>query len=338
MADLCLIGNGFDLYHGLPCEYYYFGCYLIKYHPDFYSELGKMYGFKVMMRFPISDDSEWAVEYQLFWRYFEERLGQLDPLWMEDSLIDDLGLEYPDDAVDIEIPETINADTIKQYFTEWVSDTLDTDLEMKIIKQKLGKKKLEFPQDAYFVNFNYTSILEEIYQVPEKQVFHIHGKADEGIELIVGHGNKDSIHELEEKIEHMESETYYLSSQAERNRLNEYEAEKIILKNLQKDTDGLVWCLRNTLKDKQFKNIYIYGLSCGPVDMPYIKCLRKLYPDAIWHFSFFNDSEKENREKLSKKLKLKKSEVEYFNLKNDNADKIKQDIIDNLKIEEYRKI
>ena len=171
MSDLCLLGNGFDLYHGLPCDYYYFGCYLIKHYPDFYAELGRMYDFKVMARKPISDEIEWAVEYQLFWRYFEERLGKLDPLWLEDSLMDDLGLEYPDDAVDIEIPEITNADTIKKYFTEWVTDTLNTDFAMKVIEQKLENKKLEFAQDTYFVNFNYTPILEVMYQVYENPIW-----------------------------------------------------------------------------------------------------------------------------------------------------------------------
>ena len=338
MSDLCLLGNGFDLYHGLPCDYYYFGCYLIEHYPDFYAELGRMYDFKVMERKPISDEIEWAVEYQLFWRYFEERLGKLDPLWLEDSLMDDLGLEYPDDAVDIEIPEITNADTIKKYFTEWVTDTLDTDFAMKVIGQKLENKKLEFSQDTYFVNFNYTSTLGAIYQVSEDQIFYIHGNVHDGTELIVGHGNKDEIYHLKEKIEEIESETYYLSSQAERNRLNEFKAEKVILKNLQKDTDGLLWRLRSALANKQFENIYVYGLSCGPVDIPYIKGLRKLYPDVVWHFSYFNESEEEDRKNLAKDLNLKKNKTEYFSFRNDTAEEIKSEIVDSLKIKEYRKI
>lgn len=42
---LNIIGNGFDLYHGLPCSYYYFGCFLAKYYPDFYEEMAQMYNF-----------------------------------------------------------------------------------------------------------------------------------------------------------------------------------------------------------------------------------------------------------------------------------------------------
>lgn len=29
MANLNVIGNGFDLYHGLPTSYYYFACYIL---------------------------------------------------------------------------------------------------------------------------------------------------------------------------------------------------------------------------------------------------------------------------------------------------------------------
>lgn len=201
MSDLYLIGNGFDLFHGLPSDYYYFGCYLIKNYPEFYSELGRMYGFKTMIGSHFLEEFEDAVEYDLFWSKFEERLGLLDPLWLEESLIDNLDLEYLDDAVDIEIPEVTNADTIKKYFNEWVVNTLNTNAGLKIVASELGKKKLDLSEDSFFVNFNYTSILEIIYGIPDKRIFHIHGvsELEEATELIVGHGNKKSNNRLSEK-------------------------------------------------------------------------------------------------------------------------------------------
>ena len=42
---LNIIGNGFDLYHGLPTSYYYFACYLLANDETFYDELANMYGF-----------------------------------------------------------------------------------------------------------------------------------------------------------------------------------------------------------------------------------------------------------------------------------------------------
>lgn len=46
--NLNIIGNGFDLYHGLPSSYYYFGCYLIKTDAEFYEEFSNMYDFGYM--------------------------------------------------------------------------------------------------------------------------------------------------------------------------------------------------------------------------------------------------------------------------------------------------
>lgn len=340
MSDLYLIGNGFDLFHGLPSDYYYFGCYLIKNYPEFYSELGRMYGFKTMIGSHFLEEFEDAVECDLFWSKFEERLGLLDPLWLEESLIDDLDLEYPDDAVDIEIPEVTNADTIKKYFNEWVVNTLNTNVGLKIVASELGKKKLDLSENSFFVNFNYTSILEKIYGIPDKRIFHIHGISDleEAAELIVGHGNKNAITGYQKRIESIEAETYYLSSQAERNRLNEYCAEKEILENLLKDTDSLVADLKCFLRNKKIDSIYIMGLSCGNVDLPYIECIKELYPKAVWHFSYFNDKEKEARKKLVDKLLMKVDGIEYFLFKNENANEIKEKIIDKLSIQVYKKI
>ena len=76
---------------------------------------------------------------KIFWRTFEERLGVLDPTWMEGSLIDDLGLEN-DDPVDIEMPEESNSERIKEKFSEWIRETVDLTENYKTIKSKIGKK------------------------------------------------------------------------------------------------------------------------------------------------------------------------------------------------------
>lgn len=134
---LNIIGNGFDMYHGLPCSYYYFGCYLLQYHTDFYTELANMYGFGYIVQTGY-EDFEYVVE-DIFWRYFEEKLGKLDTTWIQETLEDDLGLECPD-PVDIEIPETANSKIIKKHFQEWVSSTLDTDENFNIVKEHLEKQ------------------------------------------------------------------------------------------------------------------------------------------------------------------------------------------------------
>ena len=70
--------------------------------------------------------------------------------------------------------------------------------------------------------------------------------------------------------------------------------------------------------------------------MPYIKCIRKLYPDATWHFSYYNNNEKLVRNNLAKELLLPMDKVRYFLFKNDTAEQIKQKIISDLSIETYK--
>ncbi len=143
MASLNLVGNGFDLYHGFPSAYYYFACFLIDNHPEFYDELGKMYGFTVKEEDRTFGKIKCVVENDLFWSDFENRLGNLDSTWLEESLQDDLGLEYPDDPININIPETTNSEVIKRYFAEWIRTTVGDSLCMDIIKNKIESEKLK---------------------------------------------------------------------------------------------------------------------------------------------------------------------------------------------------
>ena len=45
MSNINIMGNGFDLYHGLPTRYYYFACHVLSQDEEFYDELAEMYGF-----------------------------------------------------------------------------------------------------------------------------------------------------------------------------------------------------------------------------------------------------------------------------------------------------
>ena len=71
--SLNIIGNGFDLYHGLPSSYYYFGCYLIKEQTDLYETIGNMYGliFRKVHRTYLDFEYDLVVE-DIFWREFEK--------------------------------------------------------------------------------------------------------------------------------------------------------------------------------------------------------------------------------------------------------------------------
>lgn len=139
------------------------------------------------------------------------------------------------------------------------------------------------------------------------------------------------------RIEKIESETYYLADQGVRNRLNEYKCERSILKNLRKNVGSSLNGLRRTLDYKKLdvEEIWVWGLSCGDVDKPYIEFLRERYPNAEWKFSYFDANEKNAREKYAVEIGLDKSQVDYFELNNPNSEKILREIVAENDIEEF---
>ena len=336
---LNIIGNGFDLYHGLPCSYYYFACFLAKHYPGFYEEMSQMFGFSCY-RNAGYEEVETIVD-DIFWRTFEEKLGELDSTWMEESLLDDLGLEC-DDPIDIEIPEEANSEKIKQKFCEWIKLTVNTPENYKIIKKKIKGKKVKFSTQDYFINFNYTQTLQEIYRISDSREYHIHGECkinEDDSSLIIGHGNNEVIRNLEMQMAEIESETYYLADQGVRNRLNEYRCEHSILKDLRKNVEKILYDLRIKLDCNCLNvgEIWVWGLSCGDVDKPYIDFLREKYPTAKWLFSYFNESEKEDRKRYASEIGLDKLQVDYFELNNPGSEDICGEIVLENDIEKFEK-
>ncbi len=329
---LNLIGNGFDLYHGLPSSYYYFGCFLAETDWDFYKEMANMFDFIYARSEGFPSDELIPVVDNIWWRDFEKMLGELNPNWLEESLLDDLALEYPEDPVDLEIPETNMSERIVRKFIEWISCNVNTKSNFTTIHSMIGHKKRLFRKDDYFINFNYTQTLREIYKVSNEQIFFIHGEcrySGDSDNLIVGHGNTEAIKELEKQISSVEAEGFYMQEQAARNRLNEFKAEKEVLCNLKKDVDSIIIYMKQKLNTNAIKpdEIWVWGLSCGDVDKPYIKALTEMYPNAKWRFSYYNETEKSERIKFSAELKI--HDVEFFEFVNEDSKNIRDLLVKN---------
>jgi len=175
--NLNIIGNGFDLFHGLPSSYYYFGCYLIEKEPELYEDIGKKYSFKYREAYRSYPEYEfdYGVE-DIFWKDFERHLGDVDETFILDTYEYDLGLEndYP---IEIEMNEDLAAERIKHAFVHWVKDTLDINRNYKLINRYMkGRLIPQFGVDGYFLVFNYTHTLQKIYGVPDRNIHYVHGE------------------------------------------------------------------------------------------------------------------------------------------------------------------
>lgn len=336
--NLNIIGNGFDLYHGLPSSYYYFGCYLIKTDPEFYEGIGKMYELHYMKMVgpSIAHDYEHVVE-DIFWSDFESHLSRVDEYFVVESSLDDLGLEYPD-PVEIELEQDKSADLIKSNFAKWVRETLDVDSNYSLIKENLVKKSwIKFNDDDYFIQFNYTHTLQELYDINDERIHYVHGEChgEDGGELIIGHGNDSRILEIKYKIEKLDKEYDY--TQRNYNRRNEYRCLHNYLKKLRKEVDA---CKINCdyfygCFEEDIEIVKIFGLSMWDVDLPYLNQIRERWPAAKWSFSFYNEDNIVHIEDVAKNyLNLDDDEFTVFELKNIQTNDIRKEIVQQRMIDE----
>lgn len=165
IKHLYIIGNGFDIHHGINSSYLNFRNWLEKAEPNIYSQLCDLY--------EISTDENKAKEW---WSDFENMLSEVDlNNYVENVVIDN----YPDLSKDdfrdrdYHAAEYAASDElgaliyhVKRTFNAWIASLDKAD----------GSKRIHLiRKDSLFITFNYTRTLEELYQIPDNQVLHIHG-------------------------------------------------------------------------------------------------------------------------------------------------------------------
>lgn len=144
---LYVIGNGFDLHHGLPCGYADFRAWLQVNRPDVHRELIRLYG---------ESKSD-------LWSDFEKGLSCFD--------LDN----YPDDVKRAELVKL--KDGLNEALGAWIPT---------IGVPEKGSEIEDIDKSAVFFTFNYTRTLEDFYGIDESKVVHLHGLTDNG-GFIYGH-------------------------------------------------------------------------------------------------------------------------------------------------------
>ncbi|MCI1654227.1 MAG: bacteriophage abortive infection AbiH family protein [Lachnospiraceae bacterium] len=326
MATLNIIGNGFDLYHGLPTSYYFFACYFLKNYEEEYDQLADMYGISKGLYSHISEDLTRGIDDKGFWSQFEKSLGYIDSEWVEDSLIDDLNLEIADPPVTLEIDRPNLVSDIKGILHSWILNTVDKNEIYAIVKNRMKDNYIQFNEDDKFISFNYTHTLENVYEIED--VFHIHGECcnDNEDELIIGHGNDKGILRLQNEINELEDDAQFY--QAANNRVQEYSFEKEILESLRKPVNECVNELeRNLLSYEKPDLISVYGCSLGKVDLPYMKLIHKKWSDVKWRFSVYSSRDRKWIAEAAHQICLEEGQWMSFEFKNLLSSHIQKEIV-----------
>lgn len=270
--NLFVIGNGFDLAHGLETSYGDFRDYLEEKDWSYLESLENMYGFSC------NSKKQWVKEY--LWRDFEANLSNID-----ESTITDGG-EYMDlglDGGDIGIEDTLDEYWQDQYgFIERLNGFVKSWVNQVDVNTTIRTDIIDADTSDKFITFNYTLLVEEVYKVDKYNVLHIHGSIDEDdTEPVIGHGNKEKITQFREVAKKASEKCYEKKSSIYNAVANYYERTL-------KDANYFFCHNRDFFKKlKDVKSISIIGHSLGDVDMPYFKGIKgNVNKDTIWNIYY----------------------------------------------------
>jgi hypothetical protein len=301
--SLYIIGNGFDLMHGVPSSYY-----------SFRDSMGRQNELRNALELYIRKEDLWAD--------FEESLAHLDDEAMLGTVNDWMDIlnvkdQFDDDfsAADFFMAAetaTGSAQTIMRElpkrFRKWVSTLKPLDSE-KSLEDIIAKQ-------STFINFNYTEFLETIYGVPKKNVWYIHGDRREKKELILGHAPGAEF-EVEintrgrsSELSKMKNQTAYDLHETAGYQLNHY------YDSTTKKSNDVIKANKDRFKAlSQVENIVVIGHSLSPVDYPYFKEIINCNQNATnmqWFISWYSSDDLKRISEFISNLKIMSSNVKMF--------------------------
>lgn len=282
-SRLYIIGNGFDIHHGIRSKYSNFRDYVQNQDNDLYEMLEKYF-----------DTDE-------LWSDFEETLAHIDTDTITQDATDFLVSYGADNWSDAyhhdyqhEIQQALDLVTVKlrTHFTNWI-------LELEIPDSPNANIKT----GSIFINFNYTDTLECAYGISPKKIFYIHNKAiDNDSVLILGHsrdfGDDDSFSKNNDE----DTDTRVAQGN---DLLDNY------FKETYKDTETIIReniSFFNSLKS--INEVFVLGHSISPVDIKYFQLIKeKISKNTDWTISYYQDAEKQDKAQILKNLGIDSSKI-----------------------------
>lgn len=284
MVNIVIVGNGFDVNHGLPSRYADFKTWLCTNDKELFDFLERY----------IDVAGDW-------WNDFERSLSEIDiPKLIRETPLENRPLDsrFPPD---FSHPASWRLDSVRNSislkFTEWVK-TLDG---MKI------EKKMELPEACLYISFNYTDTLERVYGIEENRIIYIHGKASRGDELIYGHGKNKYVLESDvmEKYHLHRSDDFliagtYGNSERELTSHLSYWQKYIQL-------GSYYDVLRPAVMGANI--VRVYGLSFSEVDYPYLHWITEKNRNLRWRVSWHTERDIERIQETFKALSVEGYEL-----------------------------
>jgi len=292
-TNLYIIGNGFDLHHGIQSSYSSFRAYLKQVDNSLF-DLVEEY---------LSPDENWSD--------LEESLASLDSDYLAENasgFLVSYGAEdwsdsyHHDYQYEIEqIVESLSS-RLREKFTAWIR-------QLYIPSTDEIKKLLEINNDAIYLSFNYTNTLEKVYGIPKSNTLFIHGYVNSGkTELILGHAwnpadiltlNEDDYERLDTRVIEGDEIINRYFHQTFKQTSKVIEVNETFFNNLENISD-----------------IYVLGHSLSYVDKEYFEVIVKTInrKKVQWKVSYHNKHELARHQDTMKELGIYKSNLQFFQL------------------------
>lgn len=279
--NLFIIGNGFDRAHNIQSSYKSFKDFFEKYESnEFVEETCQEFvckGYRVYEPQNGFNVIQMAIDRtgnDVEWKCFEETLGLIDfhEVLLEKGSNNEQFIREENHRILSKLLNSINE--MKDVFAAWTNRINIDALPKEDFVNLISTEDL-------VLNFNYTKTLERVYGICNN-VYHIHGT--DGMDIVVGHGNKEVFDDYIEDI--------YPGSIIG---LNQIRAElrkrvEVILRG--KQMQGLL----KKIKSERIDKVFTYGFSYSDVDLPYIeeicKCLSR---ETVWYFHDYSSEEDRRR-------------------------------------------
>jgi hypothetical protein len=305
-STLFVIGNGFDIIHGVRSSYYHFR-----------DSMGK--------RSQLREALELGIKKKDLWADFENGLAYMNTEFLIKNVgswmyIFDVKEEDDEDfsaadfflAVEtaVEPLQTIQRELPKR-FRLWIN-TLQPSVGSKPLTDIIDK-------ECRYINFNYTEFLESLYGVPNNKILYIHGnRQNKKEELILGHSPDAGDEYYEEDLSKrvfpgdQMTQTLFDAQETADNYIGDY------FDATTKNTNAIIG------KNADFFNsitntetIITIGYSLSPVDYPYFEeILNKNVNRAsiTWFISWYSEDDLKRIRNFAEKMKIAESQIKLFTI------------------------
>jgi len=261
---LIIIGNGFDIAHGIKSTYGSFRDWLMAKKES--SLIGLMDTF-------FSNKRD-------VWNDIEKALGEYD----EESIFSfcrpneefDYDHSLSSSARIEDSPMAIFQPTLGEFkdkFDEWVES-------IEIIG---AERIIELSPNCQYLTFNYTDTLEAIYGIPQQNIAHIHGSRLIHDEYIIGHNYyRDPIDVWDEESLIFESKAKESIIESMNDFVKDHQG------NISKHSDFFA-------KLSEIKQVVCYGHSMNEIDWPYFQeVINRIGKDVPWRISCYCKEDYDN--------------------------------------------